>query len=169
MVEYTDENGLFIRRNINNYPQSVSNEDIPALWQAEFLSYLIIFKDLLTITFILSEFSFHTFKFVIIVCLDLVGFVGISKFSLEMNKIYIFSIIISFFLVLQEFLIEKMESLENGSNNKMHIVFCVVLFTFLIYQIYSHFRFNNFLKSVSKHRRKHLSALMKNNSITIFN
>ena len=169
MVEYTDESGLFIRRNINDSPRYVSNEDIPALWQAEFLIYLIIFKTLLTITFVLSEFSFHTFKFVIIVCLDLVGFVGISKFSLKMNKVYIFSIIVSLLLVLQEFLIEKMESLEHGSHNKMHIVFCVALFIFLIYQIYSHIRFSNFLNSVSQHRRLHLSALMKNNSISIFN
>jgi hypothetical protein len=147
--------------------QFLSREDISSLWQAEFLVYLIFFKLTFTVTFIISEFSKHSIIFSIVALMDLLGYAGIQRFSIQLNKIYIVALFGNFLFVFHEGLLEKMEMLNVGMNNKAHVIYCVVLFVFALYQVLVHLRFQYFLKSISNLKRNHLRRLIKENNVSI--
>ena len=148
---------------INDFNFLVSNEDIPYLWQAEFLIYLIIFKVIIVLAYILSDISYMCILYCLILFLEILGFVAIKTFSLKLNLLYLGNLALNSTILLFVIIFRLNGESYLNRKGKAQLLVTLGLYVYEIYQIWVHLRFQSFLKVLRETKRAIYIGYMKDN------
>lgn len=153
---------------INDFNFLVNNEDIPYLWQAEFLIYLIMFKVIIVFGYILSDISYMCLLYCLIIILEILGFLAIKTFNLKLNRLYLANLALNSTILLFIIIFRMNGDSHGNSKSKVQFLITLGLYVYEIYQIWAHLRFQSFLNVLGETKRVIYIGYMKENYTGFF-